>query len=147
MRSVPPGTVLAELDIPAEPFVAELVDGVAGDLAEIDPILRSSARDWSLERMSALDRGVLRIGTWELRHRDDTPTAVILNEAVELAKRYGATDEAGSFANGVLARVARTVRPASPPAPSADPGGAPSESAGGPEGQAEMSDEGEVESG
>ncbi|HEY3236115.1 MAG TPA: transcription antitermination factor NusB, partial [Polyangiaceae bacterium] len=61
--------------------------------------------NWRLERMTRVDRNVLRIGAWELLSRSDVPRAVILDEAVELAKRYG-TEESGAFVNGVLDRIA-----------------------------------------
>ena len=64
------------------------------------------ARDWKLERMPAVDRAILRIGVWELLHNDEVPTAVAIDEAVELAKEFS-TDDSGSFVHGVLARIAR----------------------------------------
>ena len=64
---------------------------------------------WKLERMPALDRAVLRMATFELIGRPDVPTAVVLNEAVELASEYS-TDESGRFVNGMLGRIAEEVR-------------------------------------
>ncbi|HEX2042681.1 MAG TPA: transcription antitermination factor NusB, partial [Acidimicrobiales bacterium] len=67
-------------------------------------------RDWAVERMPAIDRALLRMGVFELLHRPDVPTGVVLSEAVELAARYS-TEDSGRFVNGVLARIAEEVRP------------------------------------
>ena len=82
--------------------------GEHGD--ELDGYIRRFARGWALERMPALDRALLRLGVYELVHRPDVPTGVVLSEAVELASRYS-TEESGRFVNGVLAQIARAVRP------------------------------------
>jgi hypothetical protein len=66
--------------------------------------------------MPAIDRTLLRIGTYELGHRADVPTGAVISEAVELAKRYS-TDDSGKFVNGLLARIAREVRPHDPSGP------------------------------
>jgi transcription antitermination protein NusB len=97
--------VLASLPVPAEPFTVERVTGVADHLDEIDATIRRYARDWTLERMPALDRAVLRIGVFELAHRPDVPTGAVISEAVELAKTFS-TDDSGRFVNGMLAAVA-----------------------------------------
>ena len=67
--------------------------------------IRKASTNWRIERMARVDRNVLRLGTWELAQIDDVPRAVILDEAVELAKRFGSEDS-GSFVNGVLDRIA-----------------------------------------
>ncbi len=87
-----------------------LVEGVLEHRAEIDRTLESMARHWSVERMSTVDRAILRLGVYELRHCPDVPTAVVISEAVKLAKAYS-TDKSGRFVNGVLAAVAKTERP------------------------------------
>jgi N utilization substance protein B len=87
----------------------ELADGVEGRRAHIDDLIASHSKGWTLERMPAIDRTILRIGTFELVERVDTPVAVVIDEAVELAKRFS-TDDSGRFVNGVLAAIARTVR-------------------------------------
>ena len=69
------------------------------------PLVQRSSRNWRLERMARVDRNVLRLGTWELLYGEKVPRAVILDEAVELAKRFGSEDS-GAFVNGVLDRVA-----------------------------------------
>jgi N utilization substance protein B len=83
-------------------FAAALVTGVRRTRAELDARLARTADHWSLERMAATDRNVLRLGTYELLHTD-TPGRVAINEAVELAKRYGAAQSA-QFVNGILDR-------------------------------------------
>ncbi len=87
----------------------ELADGVEERRAHIDDLIASHSKGWTLERMPAIDRTILRIGTFELVERVDTPVAVVIDEAVELAKRFS-TDDSGRFVNGVLAAIARTVR-------------------------------------
>ncbi|GEB96087.1 MULTISPECIES: transcription antitermination factor NusB [Microbacterium] len=87
-------------------YAREIVDGVIDARDEIDEQIVTNARDWKLERMPAVDRAILRIGVWELLHNDEVPTAVAIDEAVELAKEFS-TDDSGSFVHGVLARIAR----------------------------------------
>lgn len=86
--------------------------GVSQRLDEIDDKIREASKNWRLERMTRVDRNTLRLGVYELLARPDVPRAVVLDEAVELAKRYG-TEESGAFVNGVLDRVAELLaRPA-----------------------------------
>ncbi|MDQ1128522.1 transcription antitermination factor NusB [Microbacterium sp. SORGH_AS_0888] len=89
-------------------YAREIVDGVIDHRDEIDEQIVTHARDWKLERMPAVDRAVLRIGVWELLFNDEVPSAVAIDEAVELAKEFS-TDESGSFVHGVLGRIARTA--------------------------------------
>ena len=110
-KGVAPAEVLAELPVPPDDFATELVEGVTRHADELDELVGRHATGWSLDRMAALDRAVLRLGTYELAHRPDVPTAVVIDEAVELAKGYSTADS-GRFVNGVLAAVARSVRPA-----------------------------------
>jgi N utilization substance protein B len=93
-------------DPAVEPYGLELVDGVAAHQADIDARLTEAAENWRLARMAAVDRNVLRLGAFELLQRPETPPAVVINEAVELARRYGAKDSP-AFVNGVLDRVHR----------------------------------------
>lgn len=88
-------------------YAREIVDGVIDHADEIDELIRTHSRDWKLERMPAVDRAVLRIGVWELLYNDEVEVAVAIDEAVELVKEFS-TDEAGSFVNGILARIARS---------------------------------------
>jgi N utilization substance protein B len=82
--------------------------GIADARPAVDAQISAASTHWRLERMARVDRNVLRLGTWELIHCLDVPRAVILDEAVELAKAYG-TEESGPFVNGVLNRVAENV--------------------------------------
>jgi transcription antitermination protein NusB len=107
-----PAEVLAELPVEPEPFVVDLVTGVADNQQRIDELIGRYAIDWVVERMPAIDRNVLRLAVFELLERTEIPMAAILDEAVELAKQYS-TDESGRFVNGVLASVAAEVRPRS----------------------------------
>src|SRR3712207_7468615 len=84
-------------------FRSELVEGVGAHGGRVDDLIRRFAKGWKLERMPAVDRALLRLGIYELMERPDVPTAAVISEAVELAKRYS-TDESGRFVNGMLAR-------------------------------------------
>jgi transcription antitermination protein NusB len=112
-KDVKPGEVLAELPLPPEQFTIELVEGVGEHMATVDDFIRRFAKGWKLERMPAVDRALLRLGIYELMERPEIPTAAVISEAVELAKRYS-TDESGRFVNGMLARIAEELRPPQP---------------------------------
>ena len=101
---------LANQVLEPPPYAAVLLRGLAEHLDDVDTLLRRYARDWALERMPVIDRNVLRVAVYELAHRPDVPTGAVLSEAVELASRYS-TAESGRFVNGVLAKVARELRP------------------------------------
>ncbi|AZS36763.1 transcription antitermination factor NusB [Microbacterium sp. 1P10UB] len=88
-------------------YAREIVDGVIDNRDAIDEQITTFAKDWSLARMPAVDRALLRIGVWELLYNDEVPAGVAIDEAVELAKEFS-TDDSGSFVHGVLARVARS---------------------------------------
>lgn len=88
-------------------YAREIVDGVIDNRDEIDEQITTSAKDWSLARMPAVDRALLRIGAWELLYNDEVPAAVAIDEAVELAKEFS-TDESGAFVHGVLGRISRS---------------------------------------
>lgn len=89
-------------------FARSLVAGVRRNRPELDEILRTRAENWSLERMGATDRNVLRLGAYEILF-SDTPGRVAINEAVELAKRYG-TRQSAQFVNGILDRILNAGR-------------------------------------
>ena len=89
-------------------YAREIVDGVIDHIQEIDELIATHSKDWKIERMPAVDRALLRMGVWELLHNDEVPTAVVIDEAVELAKEFS-TDDSGSFVHGVLARVSRSA--------------------------------------
>jgi N utilization substance protein B len=86
-------------------YANELVQGVMSVIGELDRRITGASANWRVDRMTRVDRNVLRLGVYELTHRLDIPRAVALDEAVELAKRYGAEDS-GAFVNGVLDQVA-----------------------------------------
>ena len=109
-KGVGPDRVLAELPLAPDRFAAELVAGVGKHAQEVDGWIGRFARDWAVERMPAVDRTLLRIGVFELLHRPDVPTGVVISEAVELARRFS-TEDSGRFVNGVLAGIAAAVRP------------------------------------
>lgn len=87
-------------------YAREIVDGVIDNRDAIDEQITTFAKDWSLARMPAVDRAVLRMAAWEILYNDEVPAAVAIDEAVELAKEFS-TDDSGSFVHGVLARIAR----------------------------------------
>lgn len=90
-------------------YSEEIVRGVRDHDEEIREFVETYARDWSFERMPAVDRAVLRIGTWELLYNDDVPDAVAISEAVGLA-RVLSTNESPKFVNGLLDKL-RQVKP------------------------------------
>lgn len=85
-------------------FFAELMAGVTGNQERLDKMITGLLKGWSFERLSYVDRAILRLGAYELCYRDDIPPNVTLNEAVELAKRFSG-DEAARYINGVLNEV------------------------------------------
>lgn len=89
-------------------YADELVRGVTDERERVDGIIVRASQHWRLDRMTRVDRNVLRLGTWELLHQSEVPRAVILDEAVELAKRFG-TEDSGSFVNGVLDKIANDL--------------------------------------
>jgi N utilization substance protein B len=91
-------------------FARSLVSGVRRNRAELDALLGKTADNWGLDRMAATDRNILRIGAFELLYTE-TPGAVVINEAVELAKRFGTANSA-QFVNGILDRLLTSGRPA-----------------------------------
>jgi N utilization substance protein B len=109
-KSVTPAAVLAELLVDPDPFVVDVVAGVGAHLVGIDELIARFSVGWDVDRMPVIDRNVLRLATYELLERPDIPIGAILSEAVELAKRYS-TEGSGRFVNGVLASIAREVRP------------------------------------
>jgi N utilization substance protein B len=90
----------------AETYLRRLVDAALGHQQEIDVTLRKHLTRWRLERLTVLDRAILRLAAAEILYFDDVPPKVSINEAVEIAKKYG-DDEAGKFVNGVLDSVFR----------------------------------------
>ena len=94
----------------AREYVDALVVTLETGLPPLDAAIQSATQHWKFERLAATDRGVLRLAVAELLHMPGTPARVVLDEAVAIAKKYG-REESGGFVNGVLDRVARTLRP------------------------------------
>jgi N utilization substance protein B len=87
-------------------FAEEIVKGTFKYVTKINRLIQDCAQNWSLDRMAVVDRNVLRMAIYEILYRMDIPTSVTINEAIEIAKKYG-TEESGAFVNGILDRVAR----------------------------------------
>ena len=106
--------VAAHFEAPprARAFALELVEQVAARGEELDAAIAAQTRNWRISRMATVDRNILRVAAYELRYTE-TPSAVVLDEAVELARRFG-SDGSSAFVNGILDAVARTVREEGP---------------------------------
>ena len=94
----------------ARDYAEQLVDLVTSHRAEIDGAIARAAENWTLERMSRVDRNLLRVAVAELMYVEDVPVRVALDEAIEIAKRFGG-DDSGRFVNGILDRIARECAP------------------------------------
>ena len=90
----------------AIPYAKKLLDGVQEKADAINQLISKYAENWRLERMSVIDRNILRLAVYEVHYQDDVPTSVAINEAVEIAKRYS-TDDSGPFINGILDSMAK----------------------------------------
>jgi transcription antitermination protein NusB len=108
-KSQSPAEIVAEQVLEPDPFTTDVVRGVEEAAEEIDALITRFSRNWPLNRMPAIDRTLLRMGVYELTHRPDVPTGVVLSEIVDLASEYS-TDDSGPFVNGVLAAIAAEVR-------------------------------------
>lgn len=109
------GHWLPEHDMrPARRFAEGIVRGVIEFREKLDARLEQYARNWSVSRMSAVDRTVLRMAAFEMLHRPDTPRVAVIDEAIELVKRFG-DHESGRFVNGILDRLLREIRDSTPP--------------------------------
>jgi N utilization substance protein B len=100
-----------EADPRAAAFARELVDGVREHLSAIDAAISGASEHWDIARMGAVDKTVLRIGAYEILREPATPVGVIINEAVDAARKYS-SEECAKFVNGVLDHIARESRPA-----------------------------------
>jgi N utilization substance protein B len=89
-------------------YLQALVEGVAAHLEELDALIARYSEHWRIERMAAADRNLLRLAVYELLYQPGIPPKVVINEAVELAKRYG-TEASGAFVNGLLDRIRQAV--------------------------------------
>ena len=109
-KGIAPAATIDLQVVEPDELTQQLVLGVGRMIESLDERIAAKAKGWTLARMPVLDLNVMRLGVYELLERSDVPTAVVLNEAVELAKRFS-TDDSGRFVNGVLASVAAEVRP------------------------------------
>lgn len=89
-------------------FVEDIIGGTIRHLKEIDEIIQSASKHWEFDRIAAVDRNIMRFAVYELKYRTDIPTAVTINEAVDIAKKFS-TVESYSFINGVLDRIAQGI--------------------------------------
>ncbi|MGR4009663.1 transcription antitermination factor NusB [Leucobacter sp. 1207-22] len=86
-------------------YAREIIDGVSDHRDQIDDLISTYAQGWTIERMPNVDRAVLRLAAWEILHNPEVPTAVAIDEAIELVKNYS-TDDSSRFVNGVLGKIA-----------------------------------------
>jgi len=110
VRDLGVDALIEQQPAPPDEYAVQLVRGVEAHSADVDELLRKFSEHWALERMPAVDRAVLRLGAYELGWEPDVPSAVVISEAVELAKQYS-TKDSGRFVNGLLSRIAEELRP------------------------------------
>ena len=108
-RSLPVSVIVAAQILAVDDLVSLLTSGVAARQSQLDEMITEYSHTWTIHRMPAIDRNVLRLAIYELLDRPEVPVAVIINEAVELAKRFS-TEESGRYVNGVLSAIAKQVR-------------------------------------
>jgi N utilization substance protein B len=92
----------------ARAFARELTQGAVNERAELDEIIARHAQHWRIERLALIDRLILRLATWELRHHAEVPAAVVIDEAIELARTFS-TDGSAAFVNGVLDAIRKEL--------------------------------------
>ena len=105
MRGLTAIALIDEQLVEPDDYACRIVRGADEHAEEIDALIRKFSEHWSLERMPAVDRALLRLGVFELGWMPETPTGAVITEAVELAKQYS-TEGSGRFVNGLLARIA-----------------------------------------
>jgi N utilization substance protein B len=110
MKGESPSSVVAALPVPADPFAVSLIAAVERTRSQSQSLVGAASEAWPVERMAVVDRLVLDLAVAELLDPDGPPVAVVIDEAVELAKTYS-TDRSGAFVNGILSTVAAQVRP------------------------------------
>jgi N utilization substance protein B len=108
LKDVAPAEVLRSLRVAPDPYAQDLVEGVESGRARLDELVSAAAVAWEIERMPVIDRTILRMATHELLEHREVPVAVVIDEAVELAKQYS-TEDSGRFVNGVLSELARRL--------------------------------------
>lgn len=102
-----------KVDAETESFARALFEGAVGDIERLDRLVRARSEHWRPERMAALDRNILRVALYELLARPETPPAVVINEALEIARKFSGADSV-EFVNGVLDGVRKTLPRATP---------------------------------
>ncbi len=112
------GSLEEEIDVEVKDFADRLLFGIGRRLEEIDGVISSFATNWQLKRMAVIDRNILRIGVYELKFEPSIPPKVSINEAVELAKKYGDLDSS-KFVNGILDKIHKQEAPSSEDEPDA----------------------------
>ena len=105
----PDENVEAKVHVHVKTFADTLVRGVVDKLRELDAVIEKNSKNWALDRMSRVDLSLLRMSTYELMYQPDVPASVVMNEAIEIGKRYGTVDTP-SFINGILDNIASQVR-------------------------------------
>jgi len=100
-------------DAEVEGFARDLFEGAIGNLNQLDCLVREHAANWRLERMAAVDRNILRVALYELLHHAETPPTAVINEALEIARRFS-TGDSVEFVNGVLDGIRKSLPPANP---------------------------------
>jgi len=108
-KGIAPVDVLSAQISPPDEMTSLLVTGVQTNQEQLDSAIAAHSKGWTLQRMPTIDRNVLRIAAFELLARPDVPVAVVLDEAIELAKRFS-TDDSGRFVNGVLSALVPVLR-------------------------------------
>ncbi len=105
--------VIDGLPLPLTGYASQIAEAIGSDLTALDHLINDASHHWSVPRMPAIDRALLRMATFELRDRTDIPAGAVISEAVELAGEYS-TDSSSRFVNGILGRLATDLRPDEP---------------------------------
>lgn len=100
--------ILENADEAVSDFASMLIKGSLENISKLDDIIASSAQNWQLKRMATVDRNILRMATYELLFKEDIPIKVSINEAINLAKKFGDA-ESGKFVNGILDKIKRDI--------------------------------------
>ncbi len=114
ISNMQPGGILADLfssstlDAPSKIFASELYQKVLENMDSIDNMIKECVENWDIKRLAIIDKNIIRMGVCELLFFDDIPQKVSIDEAIELAKKYGAGDS-GSFVNGILDHIAKNL--------------------------------------
>lgn len=99
----------ADIENSVKEFAESIISGFIEHKEDIDSLISASAENWQFNRMAVVDRNILRVATYELLYRDDIPPKVSINEAIEIAKKFG-NEDSGKFVNGILDKINKTKR-------------------------------------